>query len=196
MELVTPSAAAELIRQGLVVAYPTETVYGLGADPFSEAAIERLFTIKVRDRGKPVLLVVANEEQLGGVVAEISPGARACMEAFWPGPLSLIFPKAAAIPDSLTAGSDRICVRCTSSPLARELCLAFGGAITSSSANLSGEPPASSLDDIHLPGVAAAVDGGALPPASPSTVFDPDNRHILRPGAISEEKIAAILRHV
>lgn len=185
--------AAKAIKAGQVVAYPTETVYGLGADPFSEKALDRLFEIKGRDKSNPVLLIAADERQLLEVVAEIPSEARACMEAFWPGPLCLLFPKKRRVPEALTAGSDRVCVRQTSSKIARCLCLEVGHAITSSSANRSGKPPARSASEIELPGLAAIVDGGILPPALPSTIYDPYANRILRAGAIAPGELAKVL---
>lgn len=193
MDIVSVPAAALALKAGKVVAYPTETIYGLGVNPLSNEAVERLFEVKGREKGKPILLVVANEDQLDEVVAGVSQAARACMQAFWPGPLSLLFPRSPRLPESLTAGMDKVCIRCTSSSIARDLCLAFGGAITSSSANRSGERPAHSLTDICLPGVSVAVDGGMLPPSVPSTVFDPDTCEVLRPGAVTEEQLRAVV---
>lgn len=186
-------AAAKAIKSGQVVAYPTETVYGLGADPFSEKALDRLFEIKGRDKSNPVLLIVANEQQLMDVVAEIPPEAQACMKAFWPGPLCLVLPKKRRVPEALTAGSDRVCVRQTSSKIARCLCIEVGHAITSSSANRSGESPARSASEIDLPGLAAIIDGGTLAPASPSTIYDPYANRILRAGSITADKLREAL---
>jgi L-threonylcarbamoyladenylate synthase len=186
--------ATQSIRAGGVVAYPTETVYGLGADPFSPAAIDRLFRIKERDRGKPVLLIVAGEEQLLELVADISPVARALMSAFWPGPLSLLFPRSGRIPSEVTGGHAGVCVRCTSHPIARDLCLATGHAITSTSANIAGMPPALTVADCALPGVDYCIDAGTLEPSPPSTVFDPDRLQLIRPGVISEAAIRDVLR--
>ena len=98
--------AVEALRAGEVIAYPTETVYGLGANPFDEGAMERLFEAKGRDRSNPILLIVASRAQLDRVVSGISPQALACMEAFWPGPLSILFPRHPSLPDTITAGSD------------------------------------------------------------------------------------------
>jgi len=198
MRVVRPTAegveaAAAAIRAGQVVAYPTETVYGLGVDPFSAAAVERLFQVKARERGNPVLVIVAGEEQLDAVVADVSGPATACMKAFWPGPLSLLFPKSERLPAAVTAGKDRVCVRRTSCPTAAALCRAAGGAITSSSANVSGRAPARSVDELSVPGVALCVDGGTLPTAPPSTVFDPDSGAVLREGAVSEAELRAVL---
>jgi len=198
VKIVPPTAkgieeAARAIRHGRIAAYPTETVYGLGADPFSEEALARLFAAKARDTSNPVLLIVATQAHLEEVAAPVSPMAAACMRAFWPGPLSLLLPKSPRVPGLLTANSTRVCVRWTSHAVARELCLATGHAITSTSANRAGAPPARSPLGIQLPGVDLCIDGGELPPVSPSTIYDPDNERILRAGAISEEEIRARL---
>ncbi len=194
MRIVAPTEeglkeAARLLRLGEVIAYPTETVYGLGANPFSEEAIHRTFQAKSRDEGNPVLLIIADQNQLDSVVAEVSPAARRCMEAFWPGPISLLFPKNPQLPQSLTAGHSKVCVRCPACSTARALCKTFGGAITSTSANRSGAPPALSPKTIDLPGVDFIIDGGVLAPSLPSTVFDPDEHRVLREGAITEDAI-------
>lgn len=198
MKVVPPiresyAEAASLIRAGEVVACPTETVYGLAVDPFSETAIETLFRVKGRDARNPILLVVAHESQLAEVVREITPAARRYMDAFWPGPLTLLFPKAAGLSDALTAGQDRIAVRCPACPIARDLCAVFGHALTSTSANRSGCPPATSVQEIDLDGIALAIDGGALPESAPSTLLDPESGRILRAGALSEETLRRMI---
>jgi len=181
--------AAAALRDGGIVAYPTETVYGLAVDPFQEDALRRLMAAKGRPETNPVLCVVAGLEQLDTLVAAISPAARQCMERFWPGPLSLVLPRKAGVPDLLTAGTDRVCVRWPDHPAVRDLCLAFGGPITSTSANRSGEPPVSDLDALDLEGIALAMDAGPLPPSPPSTVYDPESGTVLREGAISAEML-------
>ncbi|NIA15866.1 MAG: threonylcarbamoyl-AMP synthase [Nitrospiraceae bacterium] len=197
MRIVPPTpegveVAARAIRAGEVVAYPTETVYGLAVDPFSEDALHRLFSAKERPAFNPVLLIVADLGQLSQVVLEVSPRARAYVEAFWPGPLSMLFPKSPSLPDALTADSSKVCVRQPACAIARDLCLAFGGPITSSSANASGGVPASSPHDIALPMVSVCIDGGALGSSPPSTVFDPDLGIVLRAGAISEDALLGV----
>lgn len=194
MKIVLPepdgfALAAEAIRAGEIVAYPTETVYGLAVDPFSETAVEKLFHAKGRDSASPILLVVADEAQLKHVAAAISSNARRYMETFWPGPLSLLFPKAQRIVASLTHGNEKIGVRCPSCPTARLLCLSVGHAVTSTSANRSGMPAARSVDEIDVPDVAIAIDGGRLESEFPSTVFDPDLRIVHREGAISAKQL-------
>lgn len=181
------AGAAAAIRRGEVVVYPTETVYGLGTDPFSESAVRRLYAIKERDAANPVLLIVDGLDQLREVVREVSVTAEAYARRFWPGPLSMLFPRSRRLPEVLTGGLDEVCVRWTSHPLARSLCREVGHAITSTSANLSGQPAARSLEEVKLEGLGGKVDGGLLPPSLPSTVFDPSTGSILREGAISAE---------
>lgn len=198
MKIVPPTAeglalAAEAIRAGKVVAYPTDTVYGLGADPFSESAVRRLFEIKGRDEGKLVLLVVADEPQLREVVASVPRVAAIYMQAFWPGPLSLLFPKSYRMPPAVTAGSNNVCVRCPACRVARALCRAVGTAVTSSLANLSGGVPARSLGELNLPGVAVGIDAGTLAVLEVSTVFDPTHGTVLRKGAVSDAELRAVL---
>jgi L-threonylcarbamoyladenylate synthase len=185
--------AVQALREGQVIAYPTETVYGLGANPFDEEAMNRLFEAKGRDRSNPILLIVASRAQLDRVVDGISPQALNCMEAFWPGPLSILFPRHPSLPDMITAGSDKVCVRCPGHDWARSLCDAFGGPVTSTSANRSGEAVVQSLAELNLPGVNLGFDGGTLDSTQASTILDADSGTILREGAISREQIARIL---
>ncbi|HIJ65611.1 MAG TPA: threonylcarbamoyl-AMP synthase [Candidatus Hydrogenedentes bacterium] len=185
------SIAAEAIRAGEIVAYPTEAVYGLGADPFSEKAVRRLFELKGREETKPILLVISDPDQLERVARRVSPRAAAYAKAFWPGPLSMLFPKAQSLAAALTGGADEVCVRCPGSEIARRLCRAVGGPITSTSANRAGAPPARALPDVNVPGVAVGVDGGTLEPGPPSTVFDPTRRAILREGAVPASELTA-----
>lgn len=184
--------AAASIQAGRVVAYPTETVYGLGVDPFSRAALEHLFAVKGRDPDNPVLVIVASPEDVYTVAGEVSPRAWAYIRAYWPGPLSLLLPKGPNLPKEVTAGRAKVCVRCSAGRIARELCRAVGGPITSTSANPSGLPPARSLSEIQLEGVALGVDGGTLPPSLPSTVFDPDLNEVLREGVVPTAELKAV----
>jgi L-threonylcarbamoyladenylate synthase len=185
------SRAAEAIRSGLVVAYPTETVYGLGVDPFSEKALDRLFAVKQRHPSHPVLLIVSGLRQLDRVVATMSDRAQAVADEFWPGPVSLVLPKAPGVPDRVTA-RDKVCVRWPASAVAQELCRAVGSPITSTSANRSGEPPARAFTEVALPGVAVGIDGGALDRSEPSTLYDPDERLVLREGVVPASALEAV----
>ncbi len=186
--------AAACIRSGGIVAYPTETVYGLAVDPFSEEAVAALFEAKGRAPEQPVLLVIADLDQLGRVAGAVSERASAYAEAFWPGPLSLVLPRADALPKAVTAGRSDVCVRCPSSDVTRALCRAAGMPLTSTSANRSGESPARSLSEIDLPGVAFGVDGGRLEDSPPSTVLEPERGAVLREGAVSAAALEAFAR--
>lgn len=197
MRIVLPTAeglaqAAGAIRSGLLALYPTETVYGIGADPFSPEALQQLYVCKRRPETSPLLLVAADMEQVLAITRGLSEAARKYAEAFWPGPLSLLLPKAECLPEKVTAGSSKVCVRVPSNETARALCEAVGHAIVSTSANVTGAPPAHSLSEISLDGIAIAVDAGVLPEIPPSTVFDPDTGTVLRPGAITEAMLARI----
>ena len=197
MKVVAPdkagiARAAQAIAAGEIVAYPTETVYGLAVNPFSEAAVDRLLKVKGRGPDTAILVIVADDIQLEQVAAEITPAARQFMEAFWPGPLSLLFKKSHVLAPSLTRHFEKVCVRCPGLDMARELCKASKLPLTSTSANRSGETPASAVGDIRLDGISVAIDGGVLPPSPPSTIYDPDTDRIIREGAISREAIAKV----
>ena len=182
--------AVGVLQDGGVVAYPTETVYGLAVDPFSPGALDNLFRVKAREEGRPVLVVVANRSHLKALAASVSEAAERCMRAFWPGPLSLLFPPAPGLHEALIGPDGKVCVRETAHPAARALCLDWGGGLTSTSANLSGKPPAVAARGACLEGVSLVLDGGALPPSPPSTVFDPDTRAVLREGRITRRMLA------
>jgi L-threonylcarbamoyladenylate synthase len=185
------AAAVEVLRSGGVVAYPTETVYGLGVDARNAAALDRLYRIKERPDCHPVLLIVADEAQLLSVALPPEDHARQCMQAFWPGPISLVLPAVPGLHDSV-APEGKVCVRCPGLDFARELCAAFGGPVTSTSANLSGQPPARDAQAAALPGVDLVLDAGALPPSEASTVYSPGERRMLREGAISRDRMAQL----
>lgn len=197
MEIIAPTSdgieqAASALRGGKVVAYPTETVYGLGVDPFSEGALRALFRVKGREEGNPMLLIVSGLKQLEGIVSELSPRATAYAEAFWPGPLSLLLPCARDLPKALSLDGKKVCVRWTSSAVAASLCEAFRAAIVSTSANAAGEAAASTPGGIDLVGITLCLDGGRLEVSAPSTVFDPETEEVIREGAIAREDLARI----
>ncbi len=133
--------AALLLRQGGLVAFPTESWYGLAADPFDPEALERLFAVKQRGKDKPLPTIISSCDQLALLAQEVPPASRVLMERFWPGPLTLVFPARSHLPPLLTAGTGTVAVRCSSHPVAIELAKAFGGPITATSANISGRPP-------------------------------------------------------
>jgi len=190
--------ACEILRAGGVVAYPTETYYGLAVDPFNPAALARLFALKGRSPDKPVLLIIDNSSQLSGLVSEIPPVFTVPMQQFWPGPLTLVFPGAASLPEMLTGYRGTIGVRVSSHPVARELVRAFGLPVTATSANLSGYPPAVTAEGVReqLGGeVDAVIDGGETPGGLGSTLLDccEGKLRLLRDGVIPFSRIKAAL---
>jgi L-threonylcarbamoyladenylate synthase len=182
--------AIRILREGGVVAFPTETFYGLGADARNEAAVEKIFRIKGRDFRNPLPLIVANENDLIPLVEEIPAAARMLMKAFWPGPLTLVFRASSSVLPRLTAGTGKIGIRVSSHPVARLLAEGLGGPLTATSANLSGgaecisaEAVMDALGDL----LDAVIDGGATPGGKGSTILDVtvSPPRILREGAIS-----------
>jgi L-threonylcarbamoyladenylate synthase len=123
---------------------------------------------------------------------DISERARLCMQRFWPGPLSLLLPARSDLEDALVGPSGKVCVRLPALEAARDLCRAFGAPLTSTSANRSGSEPARSVEELDVPGLQAALDGGRLQASSPSTVYDPDEDVVLRQGATPAELLHSL----
>jgi len=181
--------AAEVIQAGGVIVYPTETLYGIGANGWDGSAIAKVRAIKQREGHKPILVIVKDEQQLATLTTEISDEARLLMARFWPGPLTLVFKATKEVPDLLSHGSGTIGVRIPLSQLCRRLLSLCGCPLTSTSANLSGGPSLHAVKEIHLAiprGVDLFLDAGVLPPTPPSTVVDVtvSPPRILRPGVV------------
>ena len=175
-------AAATAIRQGELVVYPTETVYGLGADALDADAVDRMFSAKSRDRSKPVSMGVPGVESAREYT---EPTAReaAFMERFLPGPVTVVVGKTAAVPDELTAGRDRVGIRIPEHDLALSLLDAVAP-VTATSANISGNPSARRLSDVDArvrEAATVALDGGETPGGG-STVVDVSDGTIHRRG--------------
>lgn len=185
------------LQAGDLVVYPTETFYAIGADAFSSTAIRRLFRVKRRELGRPIGLIAADTAMAFSLAREIPLDARRLADAFWPGPLTLVLPARDDIAREL-AGSDGVGVRVSPNPVARALSAGLGRPITASSANLSGEAPASTLDEARtqLGGkVKVYLEGGKLTASAPSTVVavNATGWKMVRVGAISESEIAIAL---
>lgn len=182
METADIDAAATAVRNGDLVAYPTETVYGLGADALDAAAVERVFEAKGRDRDKPISLAVPSVEAATECV-RLTQRERAFMSEFLPGPVTVVCQRRDVVPDVLTAGRDRVGVRIPDHEIARELA-ASAGPVTATSANVSGEPSARRVADIQPPLRAqlAAVIDGETTPGGGSTVVDVDSGEVFRRG--------------
>lgn len=186
--------AAQLIRQGGIVAFPTESFYGLGVDPAMEGAVERLFLVKRRQKDRPILLLIAAAGALDHLASRITPAARRLMDAFWPGGLTLVFSASDRIPSAITAGTGKIGIRMSSHPVAAALAQAVGGTLTGTSANLSGMSPCRYAQEVlrQLGGrVDRILDGGITAGKNASTVLDvsEDPPRILRQGIVSREQL-------
>ena len=192
------SRAGELIRAGGLVAFPTETVYGLGANALDADAVRRIFEAKGRPGDNPLIVHISRVDQLSPLITGApSPAARALMDACWPGPMTLIFPKSPAVPAEVTAGLDTVAVRFPVHPAARSLIEAARRPIAAPSANRSGRPSPTTaahvLEDMDGR-VPLILDGGACAVGLESTVIDVtgDTPRILRPGGVTPERIAEI----
>jgi len=191
--------AAETLRAGGVLAYPTETFYGLGALASDRAAVSRLAAAKLRPDGKPLPLLAADLSQVAQVVARLEPAAQRLADALWPGPLTLVLPAAAGLAPEITAGTGTVAIRVPGSEVARRLARLAGGAIVSTSANVSGEPPpvaAYDLSPVLLGRIDGVLDAGPAPGGLASTivVLEDGAPRVLREGPISLARIAAALR--
>ncbi|MCY3763916.1 MAG: L-threonylcarbamoyladenylate synthase [Gemmatimonadetes bacterium] len=190
--------AADRIQSGGVIVYPTETVYGLGADPFNPSAFNRIFALKGREAEKGLILLIQKRQDLEALAAEVPVAAETLMEAFWPGPLTLVFAASPGLPEHLLGPTPTIALRMSDATIANALVRHVGGPITSTSANLSGRSPARSAQDaadVLGDRVDLILDGGTAPDPRPSTLVDVSVRHprILRPGRIAETDINRIL---
>ncbi len=196
-EVAIAEAAARL-RAGELVAFPTETVYGLGADAGSDAAVRRIFAAKGRPADHPVIVHLAAAGAADDWARAMPEGARRLARAFWPGPLTLILPRAAHVSDLVTGGQDSVGLRVPSHPAARALLAAFGGGVAAPSANrfgrISPTTAAHVADDLG-DAVGLILDGGACPVGIESTIvaFAGDEPMLLRPGGIGSDALAQVL---
>ena len=180
------------------MAFPTETVYGLGANALDPHAVARIFAAKGRPTDHPLICHIASAHDLAPLVAEVTPLAQALADAFWPGPLTLVLPRSAAVPDAVTGGRDTVAVRVPDHPLALELLRAFGGPVAAPSANRFGRPSPTRANDVRDElgdTVDVILDGGPCAIGVESTVLDltSDPPQVLRPGGVSVEQIEAII---
>lgn len=194
--------AAALLRRGELVAFPTETVYGLGADARCEDAVRNIFTAKGRPADNPLIVHISDMAMLDGIVSEIPEIAQRLADAFWPGPLTMVLPKCDCIPAVTSGGLDTVGVRMPSHPAALALIRMSGCPIAAPSANRSGSPSPTTakhvMDDMDGR-IAAVIDGGLCDVGVESTVIcfdDAETIHILRPGLISAEDLEPFAAHV
>lgn len=186
----------ETLRQGNLVAFPTDTVYGLAADPFNISAIIKLFETKGRDNNKAIAILVGNLNQVNLIAESFTDNAKILTRHFWPGGLTVIVPKRKDIPD-LLSGNQTIGIRMPDHPFALDLLNQYGPLATTS-ANLSGGPNPLNARDVLIQlnnRVPLIIDGGDCPGGIPSTIVDCtiEALHILRTGAIKEQDLQAVL---
>lgn len=189
--------AVAILKKGGVIAFPTETFYGLGADAANRKAVESIFEIKGRSFNNPIPLVIGNPGDLVDLVEDIPPVAEILMSRFWPGPLTLVFRASRRLDSRLTAGTGKIGIRISSHPVATALAGAIGGAITATSANRSGEKECTSVAAVigQLGGsLDVVMDGGSTTGGTASTILDVtgDPPRILRQGVIPADRLRDI----
>lgn len=179
--------ALNVLRAGGVLAHATETCYGLAVDPYNEKALQRLAEVKQQPVDKPVTLLVADLEE-AQKIAEFSPKALELARRYWPGPLTLILPRKAALPAWVNPGHGSVAVRVSSHPQVQAILLAFGGPITSTSANVHGQKEVYAVENFLAQGLQPDIilDSGTLPFEKPSTLVEVlgDELRVLRQGSL------------
>jgi L-threonylcarbamoyladenylate synthase len=194
----TIGRARRLLQQGEVVAFPTDTVYGVGAHAFKAEAVAALYEVKNRPRTKAVPILVAQIEDMVGVARHVPTVAWELAERFWPGGLSLVLQRAERVPLIVTAGGDTLAIRCPDHGVPLALMNAIGAPLAATSANLSGQPSPTSAREtlVQLAGrLPLVIDGGECPGGTPSTVLDLTSSppRIVRAGAIPAEALRELL---
>ena len=185
----------EALAAGRVIAYPTDTFYGLGVDPTSDAAVESLFRVKGRAATEALPLIASDLARIESRLGPLSDIARRLARAFWPGPLTLVVPQGEArLAAAMTAGRKTVAVRVPAHLVARAVAEAIGGLVTSTSANRSGQPPVSTAQEVvRVLGhdVAFVLDGGPTTGESASTIVDVTGPHprLLRPGQVPFDRV-------
>lgn len=192
------SAAVAALGRGDVIVFPTETLYGLGADALNFTAVEKVFQLKGRDPNNPFAVLVSDRSMLNSLVANIPPLAEKLMERFWPGPLTLVLAARTDIPPPLVNSTGAIGVRISSQPIASEIVRMLGRPLTATSANPSGQPPAQTLAqarDYFSGKLKIFIDGGALTSKTGSTVaaVAGNKIKIIRAGEISKNELEQVL---
>ena len=194
----TPAAAAEIIKNGGLVAIPTETVYGLGANGLDEAAVAKIFEAKGRPQDNPLILHISGPEQIELYCHHIPQAAYDLAERFWPGPLTIVLPARDWVPRRTTGGLNTAALRCPDNDVTREIIRLSGVPIAAPSANISGKPSTTTAEHVrhdHDGKIDAIVDGGACRVGVESTIVDLTERRprLLRPGGITPEQLLEVL---
>lgn len=190
--------AAELLQNGELVAFATETVYGLGADAMNESAVKKIFEAKGRPSDNPLIVHIYDQSQLDALVQDVSADAKRLMDAFWPGPLTIILPKKNNVPDATTGGLSTVAVRMPDHPAAQAILRASNVPVAAPSANLSGKPSPTTARDVFedMNGrIPMLIDGGDCEVGVESTVVDMTRTPamILRPGGVTREMMEDVI---
>ncbi len=190
--------ALRLLKSGGVVAFPTDTVYGVGAPAFLPRGVARIYAVKGRPRSKAIPILLDGPGTLERVAQDIPPQAWALAEEFWPGPLTMVLKRNPPVPDAITGGGSTVAIRVPDHQFALRLIQAAGGALAATSANLSGRPDPVTAEEVYvyLKGrIDLILDGGRCPGGIPSTVVDltQDRLEILRVGAIESDQLEEAL---
>ncbi len=191
--------AVTILKGGGLIAFPTETYYGLGVDPFNESALKRLFALKNRPAVKPVLLLIPSRDHLERLTNSIPPVAEKLMDSFWPGPLTIVLPARSELSELVTGGTGTVGVRISPHPVSRMLLQAYDGPLTATSANRSGERPAITGNGVKKKfgnDVDMVLGSGSTPGEKPSTLigFSEDSIECIREGRISFADIQSALQ--
>jgi L-threonylcarbamoyladenylate synthase len=191
-------AAVAALQRGDVIAFPTETLYGLGADALDAAAVDKVFQLKDRDSANPIPVLVSDRTMLSDLVADVPALAQRLIERFWPGPLTLVLPARAEVPRPLLNSTGGVGVRISSQPIATELVKGLGRPLTATSANPSGRAPAHTVEEakIYFTGrIEIFVDGGVLTSKTGSTVAEVigDTIRVLREGEIRRAELEQVM---
>ncbi len=193
--------AGNILKNGGLVAFPTETVYGLGGDALNKESSRKIYAAKGRPSDNPLIIHIAKLEDMAHIVSEVTPIAYKVAQAFWPGPLTMILPKGESVPYETTGGLDTVAVRMPSHPIAQRLIHYAGGYVAAPSANLSGKPSPTVAKYVieDMDGrIEAIIDGGEVGIGLESTIIDLtiNPPQILRPGYITEEMLAEVVGQV
>ena len=190
------AGAAAVIRDGGIVAIPTDTLYGLAVDPFNAGAVARIYDVKGRSAERALPLVAADVAQVTAKLGNLSAVATRLAERFWPGPLTLLIASSAALAPDVTAGTGTVAVRVPAHDAVRALCRVCGTPLTATSANISGRPASDDPDEVArtLGGlIDALLDGGKTPGGAPSTIVDAtgSTTRLVRPGRVAWGEVLA-----
>ncbi|HPG38654.1 MAG TPA: L-threonylcarbamoyladenylate synthase [bacterium] len=190
--------AAKILQKGGVIAYPTETVYGIGCNIFDDKAVNRIYTIKQRDKGKALIVIAADIIQISDIVESIPEEAEKLIENFWPGPLTIVFETSSTLKEFPFGKSKTIAIRIPDNPICLSLLKISGFPIVSTSANISGQPSATKAQQVFDQfgsELDLIIDGGEALTSQPSTVIDITKTppRILREGAITPLEISTVI---